>query len=333
MDFILDSEERPSLSRAVRRIAALLGLLAIGTAHATCGSAFCVVNSNWNVQGAWTEPGARLDLRYESIDQDQTRNGSRKIAFGEIARDHDEISTRNRNWLANLDYTFSAEWGATLSVPYVDRRHEHILNDDTNGPTPQSWDFRRLGDARILLRRQNVKSGSPDEPLDAYGLNFGAKLPTGSFKLRNSEGDLAERTLQPGTGTTDALLGGYFHRALPMKNLSWFAQSLLQKPLNARAEFRPGARLSFDTGLRYEISEAAALMLQANLLLRGRDRGSESEPEDSGGKAIFLSPGASYTVSRDVQMYGFLQLPVYQYVNGVQITAKTAAVIGVSTRF
>jgi hypothetical protein len=28
----------------------------------------------------------------------------------------------------------------------------------------------------------------------------GAKLPTGDFRVKNGDGDLAERTLQPGTG-------------------------------------------------------------------------------------------------------------------------------------
>ena len=35
-----------------------------------------------------------------------------------------------------------------------------------------------------------------------WGLNFGLKLPTGKFDERNGEGELAERTLQPGSGTT-----------------------------------------------------------------------------------------------------------------------------------
>jgi len=42
-------------------------------AGASCGTAFCMVNTNWNVQGVWTEPGLRLDLRFEYIDQDQPR--------------------------------------------------------------------------------------------------------------------------------------------------------------------------------------------------------------------------------------------------------------------
>jgi hypothetical protein len=40
------------------------------SAAASCGSAFCTVDTNWNVQGIWTEPAPRFDLRYESITQD-----------------------------------------------------------------------------------------------------------------------------------------------------------------------------------------------------------------------------------------------------------------------
>ena len=58
-----------------------------------------------------------------------------------------------------------------------------------------------------------------------------------------------------------------------------------------------------------------------------------AEPGDSGGRSLFLSPGVSVSVAKDVRVYGFVQVPVYQYVNGVQLTADRAAVIGLSTRF
>ena len=35
--------------------------------------------------------------------------------------------------------------------------------------------------------------------------------------------------LQPGTGTTDALLGAYYREALGNLNASWFVQANLQK--------------------------------------------------------------------------------------------------------
>src|SRR3546814_1083114 len=54
-----------------------------------------------------------------------------------------------------------------------------------------------------------------------FGLNFGLKLPTGSFRVKNDEGAVAERSLQPGTGTVDGLLGAYYQQALPDDRSSW----------------------------------------------------------------------------------------------------------------
>jgi hypothetical protein len=48
---------------------------------------------------------------------------------------------------------------------------------------------------------------------------------------------------------------------------------------------------------------------------------------------VFLSPGISYTIGKNAQLYAFYQQSLYQYVNGVQLTANWAAVGGVSVRF
>jgi hypothetical protein len=50
-------------------LAASTGLAALtpSLAQAACGSAFCAVNTDWNVQGVYIEPGARAELRYEYL--------------------------------------------------------------------------------------------------------------------------------------------------------------------------------------------------------------------------------------------------------------------------
>src|SRR5262245_20585912 len=106
----------------------LLGsFLAVG-AQASCGSAFCSVNTSWDLQSVKADPGAVLDLRYESIKQDQPRSGSDKVSVGQIPRHHDEVFTKNRNWLGTFDYTFNADWGLNVQAPLVDREHLHIHN-------------------------------------------------------------------------------------------------------------------------------------------------------------------------------------------------------------
>jgi hypothetical protein len=103
--------------------------------------------------------------------------------------------------------------------------------------------------------------------------------------------------------------------------------------LSSRENYKPGDRLSLDVGYRYELTDAVGLMLQVNALKRRRDSGSQAEPNDTGGNFLFLSPGVSFALSKRTQLYGFVQLPLYQYVNGVQLTADWSAVVGFSARF
>lgn len=257
-------------------------------ARASCGSAFCMVNTSWNVQGAWTEPGLRLDLRYEFIDQDQPRRGSSKVSVGQFPAHHDEVRTINRNWLATADYTFDDKWGVSATLPVIDRDHTHIHNHHGE-QLRETWDFNRVGDARVLGRRQWQSEDRDAQRLDFFGLTFGLKLPTGETELRNGQNDLAERTLQPGTGTTDVLIGGYFRRMLASGS-SWFADVLVQQALNNHDNFKPGTRVSFDLGYRFEATDKLGLMLQLNALHKNRDQGSNAEPQDSGGKFLFVSP-------------------------------------------
>src|SRR5262249_28291625 len=106
-----------------------------------------------------------------------------------------------------------------------------------------------------------------------------------------------------------------------------------QAPFNNRAGFRPGFSVLFDLGYNYQPLSELALILQLNTLRKGRDTGTAAETEDSGGWTVSLSPGISYALSASTDLYGFAQVPVYRYVNGVQLTANWSALVGVTTRF
>ena len=301
-------------------------------AAASCGAAFCLVNTDWSAQGAWTDGGARFDLKYEFVDLDQPRSGRDRVGVGEIPRHHDEVETKNRNLVASVDWALSPGWGVSVTAPFVDRKHFHIHNHHGEA-LDERWDFRELGDVRVQARYQLSPRETDAEAPRSWGLTFGAKLPTGKYDVANAEGDAAERTLQPGTGTTDAILGAYWHGVAPLTGWSWFARAQAIVPLNSREEFKPGRQLQLDAGARYAVNSAVGLMLQANFQAKGRDSGANAEPEDSGQRALYVSPGISWNVSRDAQVYAFVQVPIHQSVNGVQLTADWSAVAGVSWRF
>lgn len=304
-------------------------LLATAThANAGCGSAFCSLNTNWSTQGTWTKPGGRFDLRYEFVDQDQPRAGTEDVGVGQIPRHHDEVRTINRNYIAGFDYTFDSNWGVGVQLPVVDRSHEHIHNH-AGGQEPEAWNMTEIGDVRVVGRYRFTPT---DSHTGAFGLQFGIKLPTGKIDVANDDGEEAERSLQPGSGTTDAIVGAFYSGPLGHR-ATWFADANWQAPLDARADYKPGDRIGIDVGASYPLTGEIALQLQLNTLWKGRDSGANAEPEDTGGTFVHLSPGVSVALSGKTQLYGFVQVPLYQNVNGVQLTADWSVAAGLSHRF
>ena len=311
-----------------RIVSAAALVVAATNANGGCGSAFCSLNTNWSTQGAWTESGGRFDLRYEFIDQDQPRAGTDDVGIGQIPRHHDEVRTINRNYIAGFDYTFDANWGVGVQLPVVDRSHGHIHNH-MGGPVPEAWSFTEIGDARLVGRYRFT----PTQPqAGAFGVQFGVKLPTGKIDVANGDGDVAERSLQPGSGTADAILGVFYSGPLG-HHATWFVDVNWQAPLDKRAEYKPGNRVGIDIGASYALTGRVALLLQVNTLWKERDAGANAEPEDTGGTFVHLSPGVGVTLGDKTQLYGFVQLPLYQDVKGVQLTADWSIAAGLSHRF
>lgn len=306
------------------RMLALASLVCMGDASASCGAAFCSVSSDWLGLTQGVSPGWRIWGQTEYINQSQLREGTEKISRDEFVAHHEEIKTINRNFLLGMDYGFSPEWSAGVVLPYSNREHLHIHNHHGT-PIPESWQFDEPGDARVRLRYQPRPEHASAL---SWSLTGGLKLPTGKTDIRNAEGDVAERSLQPGTGTTDLLLGGglaYSSLAMPG---SLFANVSAQFPLNESDGYRPGWRTNLQAGWQYPLGGRLDVLLMANILRSGRDRGANAEPEESGRTEAAIVPGVVYAWSRNLMLHAQMDLPVYQKVNGIQLTQDYALSAG-----
>jgi len=296
-------------------------------AAASCGSAACLVNTQWQIHGIPTEAGGTLfQLQYDYIKQDRLMSGSRKTSVAPEDADALEQRTLSQTLIASLDYTFDKDWGVTATLPVVSRKHDHLA-DPYGDPTPESWNFTQLGDARVVGRYRFVAADSYN-----VGAQFGIVLPTGPHDVSNAGGIVAERSLEPGTGATSGVIGAYANFT-SHDGAIWFAQLQFQGAMATKDDFRPGNQVLLTGGVTWPVSEGVALMGQLNGLWRGRDSGTNAEPEDSGGRSLFFSPGLSYTVSPQLQLHAFAQLPLYRYVNGTQLAVNWAAVGGITFRF
>ena len=127
-------------------------LLYANLGYASCGSSFCMVNTNWDTQGIAHDSGLLMDLRYSYAKADQWREGASKRPTATPSGSGEEIENkRTINQLVNLniDYAINRQWGVVLGLPFVMRDHSHTL-DAAAGPIVQQAKFEELGD--ILAR-------------------------------------------------------------------------------------------------------------------------------------------------------------------------------------
>jgi hypothetical protein len=305
-------------------IAASVLALCAGRSALACSACGCTLSSDWASQGLASSGGWRADVRFDYFDQTQLRAGTDAVSRASLALPNDEEVqqfTLNRNYSFAVDYSPNRNWGLNLMLPWYDRAHATIAEGDSEASGSHD---RGIGDARLLARYTGF------DPQRTTGIEFGLKLPSGRFTSEFAsgpqQGNPLDRGLQLGTGTTDLLLGAYHFGALA-GDWGYFAHALLSQPLAARDGFRAGTGVNFNFGVRYAAWERIEPQLQVNARVERRESGANADVENSGATLVYFSPGLTWHLSRRFAAYAFVQAPLYQRVNGLQIeTARVASV-------
>ena len=315
------------------KIGTALAIAALAaSAHASCGSAFCTLMTDRYAQGGGdAHLGWSADVRLEAVTQTQLRSGTSNLDASQVTGEEAiERHTKNLNLVTTLGYGIDADWSLSLRLPVVKRDHLHDLIDDTTGQasTPEQWRFTKMSDMQVLARRQfAVGDGAM-----TYAPFGGLKLPTGSINVTNADGSRAERALQPGSGTTDLVLGVACRQAIGLRN-ALIGQASVSQALNSREDFKPGRRIELSAGWSHAYSPDLGAVMQLNLRQRARDSGVQSEPGNSGSTTLDLSPGVTVGVGHMSTLYAYVQLPVYQKVNGIQLVPHSALALGWTSDF
>lgn len=300
-------------------LAAAIFTFADTTPAKACSVCGCSLSSDWAAQGYDALPGFEAGLRFEYYNQTDLRSGTKSVdrAAQSFPNDNEiQQRTLNRNMWLDLNYVADRAWAVTLSVPYHDRFHTTIAEGDTDISTSRASG---LGDVRVLGRYQIYGAAH------SFGLQFGFKLPTGRFDQNFATGpqadELLDRGLQLGTGTTDLLVGASWF-ARPATNLGCFAQVMVDQPLAARDNFIPSASLNLSGGIRWLNTSRFTPQLQLNVKTETREHGAAADIANSGGTFAYLSPGVTAELNAQANAFVFVQLPVYQRVNGLQLEPR-----------
>jgi len=313
---------------------AALTITLIGKTNASCGSSNCpLYNFHYNLEG-----GLHLRLYTEYINQDKIYLGSKLSTIGTVPEEHDEVNTLNSITAFQAGYGISNRLDIGFVLPYVHREHNHIHHE--NGQTNlENWNFSGIGD--ILLTGNYAVILPSMEKEIFFGITAGVKLPSGVTNSVNAEGETAEVTIQPGTGSIDEIIGANFR--YPLFTIQTTEKDVYSAiPLiigvsykisgKGTDDYKFGNSLLVTAGTNYQFTKTAGLTLQFNVRNQDyADTGTTGEPSaNTGGTWMYLSPGLNLNFTDNIALFGIIQLPVYINVHGLQQASSFNAQIGIS---
>lgn len=307
--------------------ALFFGLTSAAQACASCG---CTLTADWLSQGLAAQPGTTLSLRYDYVPQTTLRSDTSTVDRGAIAFPADreiERYTYNHSLTFTLDHQFANDWGVDVQLPVLTRPHKTVVEDTIE---PSHSDTKGVGDLRIVGRWQGLST-----PGSVTGLEAGLVLPTGPFQQKFKSGPAAgeevDRGLQPGSGTVQAVIGAY-HLGAVTPELGYFAQVTGQTALTHRDGYKPGSFVQASAALNYTRWRNVTPQLQFSVRHTLKDSGPSADRPNSGGTQINVAPGLSAKLSRKIVGFGFVELPLYNRVNGYQLVPKAKLSLGLLVR-
>jgi hypothetical protein len=301
-------------------------------ARASCGAESCPLD----LRAAHAGNGPfSFGLTWQYVPQDRVRVGTRPGVVGQLASPEDEVRTVSRVTSAVAHVELSRRWRIEATTPFVERSHVHVRNEPGFPPQEMRWDYSGLGDVQLMTDWRASARGSRT----TVRLQGGVKLPTGERHTGIMDGEEPEPAARPGTGSWDGLAGVHVMRSASVptpgggRAFTPIFLSALGR-LNGRGteEYRVGPELQLGAGSSCPLAGPVTLLAQLNVRLRGRDEPGRTDAlaANTGSTAVFLSPGLSFTSPRGASLYGYVQVPLYQRVNRIQIVAPYLLYLGLT---
>jgi hypothetical protein len=235
----------------------------------------------------------------------------------------------------NADYTLNAGIGAAYGVtdhltieaelPYVRRdglregEHSHSGGVTSNAAVPLG-SVAGVGDASVLAK-YGLAGG-------AFALIGGIKLPTGGTHARALSGERLETEHQPGTGSWDPIVGAAL--GIPLGWAKLDASALyqfsgkgaqatelgdrLQAGLALSHRFGPPEHHHDDSGDEAKPHHHASwdVFTSATVEWEGRQTIAGAVEAESGGTAVWLTPGVRYNSASEFSLAAAVGVPVWQ---------------------
>ena len=216
--------------------------------------------------------------------------------------------------LLEIGYSITDKLSVDLFVPTI--RQERTIRSSAG----ENFVFTEgMGDV-VILPKYAITS--------QITVGIGIKLPTGSSDKRIN-GIALNADLQPGSGATDGIFYFAFQNYTKKRpSLGYFGNIIYRQTGNndsylGNSTYSFGNELQLIAGLadRFAIS---SVLIDPSFKLRyriaGRDLFDESEFPGSGGRFLFVNPGLSVTILKELSWQINASIPVHTFVNDTQLS-------------
>ena len=259
--------------------------------------------------------GVSVWFRWDYMDQNQNWEGGSKAP----AADNGDKKITTDFYTVGGQYMINRNWTVMAELPVYQRALTTTDDGTVFGPAGSVYTG-HIADLGDLAVTATYTGFSPDL---STGLTFGLKLPTGNYTGPNGPlgGPEFDRDSLPGTGSTDAIVGGYHVGHLSRDGrLAYFVQAKYQVAFMTRDEYRPGNELDASAGLIYDFGQVGPLpkvapVLQVLNSYREHDTGANADPLNSGYERVLIGPGIDMRLTKRVRLFADIALSVYQYTN------------------
>ncbi len=243
------------------------------------------------------------------------------LKTGTTVLDDDSRTRKTISYLAGIGYTFNSRFSVDVLFSFV--RQERIINQFGQ----EDFDFTEgIGDLVILAKYTLLSTVDKNTNLT---IAAGAKLPTGHSDMRDSRGLTLNADLQPGSGVWDGILWGQFSHNLSFRpSMSFSVTSTyglrgVNNSYLGSQSYQFGNELQLIGGLSDRIFWGKSL-LDLALMFRYRQVGPDKQNgqtvPSTGGEWLFINPGLTYWLNKNMSVNGNVELPLIADTIGTQVS-------------
>jgi len=271
--------------------------------------------------GSW-----QFSLSYDHNRMSNLLEGSTRV-------DEDSRSRLTRSVLFESAYSISNRIYLSGLLTYV---FQQRTIDYLGGGTTDR--ISSLGDAVFLL---TYRLGGSSMQKWEFLVGAGPKIPLGRSDLRSPVGILYNADMQPGSGAWDAIVWGLLSRSEVIRPTTQLSIRYIYRYTGTNPDYLGSNSYRFgnETQVIAGISDSfllGSLIVDPSLMLRFRyaegDISNGFNLPNTGGRWMYLVPGITYNLTPDMHMGISGEIPLYTYLDGIQLSTDFRVRAGIYLR-